>query len=175
MEYVDLSGISVLIVDPNPLLRTVFRQVLREFGATNIEAVSTPEAGFDTFNTQLPDIVLVDWSPNCDGLALLNRIRNDPASANCFAPVIVTSANTGEAHIVNARDGGMSEFLAKPVSAKTLYTRIARIACESRPFVRADRFFGPDRRRRAVELGQPDRRTSMHVPRDVSAPVNASA
>jgi two-component system chemotaxis response regulator CheY len=128
-----------------------------------------PEAGFEAFITLMPDIVLADWSPSCDGLALLNRIRQDPASANCFAPVIITSAYTGEGDVVTARDGGISEFLAKSVSARTLYKRIARIVCESQPFVRADHFFGPDRRRRAIDLGHPDRRVSLHMAKDVTA------
>ena len=169
MDQVDLRGLKVLIVDPNPLLRTVFRQVLRELGATDTEAVANPDQAFETFNVQMPDIVLADWSPNCDGLALFNRIRHDPASNNCFVPVIITSAHTGEEHVISARDKGMSEFLAKPVSAKTLYRRIARIVCDQRPFVRADEFFGPDRRRRAIELGHPDRRLEMHVPKSVAA------
>ncbi len=175
MENVDLRGISVLIVDPNPLLRTVFRQVLRELGATNVEAVTSPEAGFAAFNTINPDIVLADWGPNCDGLGLLNRIRQDPASANCFAPVIITSAYTGETDVVTARDGGMSEFLVKPVSARTLYKRIARIVCESRPFIRADHFFGPDRRRRDVQPGHADRRNTVHMAKDVAMPSPAMA
>ncbi|MEK9753946.1 MAG: hypothetical protein VW338_12170 [Rhodospirillaceae bacterium] len=54
--------------------------------------LATPEAGFEAFNTLMPDIVLADWSPSCDGLALLNCVRQDPASANCFAPVIIISA-----------------------------------------------------------------------------------
>lgn len=165
MDCIDLSGISVLIVDPNPLLRTVFRQVLREFGATDVEAVSTPDAGFEAFNVQNSDIVLADWGPGCDGLALLNRIREDPASVNCYAPVIITSAHTDKKHVMAARDRGMSEFLAKPVSAKTLYKRIARIVSEERLFVRADRFFGPDRRRREIGLAQPDRRVTVYMPK----------
>lgn len=168
MEDIDLRGISILIVEPSPLLRTVFRQALRELGATDTEVVSTPEEGFDVFNTQNPDIVLTDWSPACDGLALLQRLREDPASANCFVPVIITSAHTGAMHVTSARDRGMHEFLAKPVSAKTLYRRIARIAFDNRAFVRADRFFGPDRRRRAMEPGHPDRRLSMHTPQPVA-------
>ncbi|MEK9753945.1 MAG: hypothetical protein VW338_12165 [Rhodospirillaceae bacterium] len=71
--------------------------------------------------------------------------------------------------MVTARDGGMSEFLAKLVSARTLYKRIARIVCESRPFVHADHFFGPDRRRRAIDLGHPNRRVSLHMAKDVTA------
>jgi len=173
MERINLSGLTVLIVDSNPLLRTVFRQVLRELGATNVEAVSSPEAGFKKFNDQNPDIVLIDWSPGCDGMALLDKIRHDPESANAYAPVIITSAHTEAADVISARDHGMSEFLAKPVSAKTLYHRIARIAQEDRVFVRSEQFFGPDRRRRASEPLLADRRVTTYTPRS-AAPIGDS-
>ena len=165
MEHINLSGISVLIVDANPLLRTVFRQVLRELGAIDVEAVSSPELGFKKFNEQNPDIVLIDWGPGCDGMALLRNIRTHPSSANPYAPVIITSAHTDQEHVLSARDRGMSEYLAKPVSAKTLYHRIARIAQEERVFVRSDQFFGPDRRRRASESLLADRRVTTYTPR----------
>tara|TARA_B110000046_G_scaffold82061_1_gene90315 strand:+ start:196 stop:363 length:168 start_codon:yes stop_codon:yes gene_type:complete len=40
---------------------------------------------------------------------------------NPFIPVIVLTANTGIKHVCEARDTGMGEFLAKPLSARMLY------------------------------------------------------
>jgi len=50
--------------------------------------------------------------------------------------------------VVEARDAGVHEFLAKPISVKGLYSRIRSIIERPRPFVRAGLYFGPDRRRR---------------------------
>jgi hypothetical protein len=50
-----------------------------------------------------------------------------------------------------ARDAGVTEFLAKPITAHTLFSRIAEIVERPRAFVRCDSYFGPDRRRRAIE------------------------
>jgi len=163
MQNIDLSNLSVLIIDKNPLLRTVFRQVLRELGATDVEVVSNPDTGFETFQSQNPDVVLIDWSPGCDGLDLLGRIRNDPESANPYVPVIITSANTEAEAVVSARDMGMSEFLAKPVSAEALYRRIARVVWEPRAFIKTGAFFGPDRRRRAMDGPTAGRREGDQV------------
>ena len=41
---------------------------------------------------------------------------------------------------------GMTQFLAKPVSAKTIYSRICAVIENPRPFIRISDFFGPDRR-----------------------------
>ena len=46
-----------------------------------------------------------------------------------------------------ARDAGVTEFLAKPITAHNLFARIAEIVERPRAFVRCDNYFGPDRRR----------------------------
>ena len=59
--------------------------------------------------------------------------------------------------VTEARDMGVNEFLAKPVSAKALYARITAAVHHPRPFVRTRAYFGPDRRRQ--KLGPPDVKT----------------
>jgi two-component system chemotaxis response regulator CheY len=49
--------------------------------------------------------------------------------------------------VVGARDAGITEFLAKPISATTLYERILNLAANPRPFIKTKTYFGPDRRR----------------------------
>jgi len=39
-----------------------------------------------------------------------------------------------------------SEMLVKPISAKGLYLRIAKVVLNPRPFIRTENYFGPDRR-----------------------------
>ena len=49
-----------------------------------------------------------------------------------------------------ARDAGVTEFLAKPISAKALYQRIVNVVVSPRPFIKTKSYFGPDRRRNTV-------------------------
>ena len=49
--------------------------------------------------------------------------------------------------LVAARDAGITEFLAKPVSSKALYQRIVSVIANPRPFIKTKTYFGPDRRR----------------------------
>jgi hypothetical protein len=46
-----------------------------------------------------------------------------------------------------ARDAGVTEFLAKPISANALYQRVLNIVANPRPFIKTKTYFGPDRRR----------------------------
>jgi len=62
-------------------------------------------------------------------------------------PVIMVSGHTERARIVAARDAGVNEFIAKPITARNLFLRIAQVVERPRPFVRASSYFGPDRRR----------------------------
>ncbi len=52
--------------------------------------------------------------------------------------------------VIESRDAGINEFLAKPLSAKALYQRIVTIIENPRPFIRTENYFGPCRRRKNV-------------------------
>jgi DNA-binding response OmpR family regulator len=62
--------------------------------------------------------------------------------------------------VVTVRDSGANEFLAKPISLKSLSQRIIHIIEKPRPFVKTKRYFGPDRRRQQLPYRGPDRRKS---------------
>ncbi len=42
----------------------------------------------------------------------------------------------------------MNEFIAKPVSVESVASRLTLMIVKTRPFVKTDDYFGPDRRRR---------------------------
>jgi hypothetical protein len=50
--------------------------------------------------------------------------------------------------VFEARDAGVTEFVAKPVTAKAVLERIHAVIYRPRPFVRTKDYFGPDRRRK---------------------------
>jgi hypothetical protein len=60
---------------------------------------------------------------------------------------------------MEARDSGITEFLAKPIAAKALCERILSVVLSPRPFVQTKSYFGPDRRRNVVSnYAGPERR-----------------
>jgi len=92
--------------------------------------------------------VITDWvMPIFDGLELTQMIRQPGANANPYVPIIMLTGHSEKRRVMTARDAGVTEFLAKPISAKALYQRILNVVANPRPFIKTATYFGPDRRR----------------------------
>src|SRR3546814_4837598 len=85
-----------------------------------------------------------------DGIGFVEWVRKNPAAKNVFVPIIMVTAQSEEWKVMKARDAGVTEFLVKPFSAKTMARRITVVVENPRQFVRTDEFFGPDRRRHVI-------------------------
>jgi two-component system chemotaxis response regulator CheY len=94
-----------------------------------------------------------------DGIDFTRMVRTAPDSPNPFVPIIMLTAQSSMERVTQARDSGVNEFLAKPVTAKGLYSRIATVIERPRQFVRASEYFGPGRRRSVKEFMGMDRRS----------------
>ncbi|MBM3530286.1 MAG: response regulator [Alphaproteobacteria bacterium] len=148
MVRIDFQRLRFLAIDDNVHMRKIVRALLQGFGAREIYEVEDGASALDTFNHYLPDIVVTDWAmPVFDGLELTQMIRQANTAANPFAPIIMLTGHTEMGRVTSARDAGVTEFLAKPISAKALYYRVASVVLNPRPFIKTKSFFGPDRRR----------------------------
>lgn len=156
----DISGLTVLILEQQSLMRDLMKQVFRVFKVKNVHITDDVDAAFKIFCEADIDLILTDWSHGIDGMGFLKNVRMHDDSPNPYVPVIVVTANTEIDHVFVARDTGMSEYLAKPVSAKLIYSRICATIDSTRTFVRAGGFFGPDRRRRRAQYLGTDRRAN---------------
>ena len=97
-------------------------------------------------------MILTDLSMKpVDGIAFTREVRLSHDSPNPYVPIMMITGHTERQKVEAARDAGITEFLAKPVTAQGLFLRIAEIVERPRPFVRCAEYFGPDRRRRADE------------------------
>jgi two-component system, chemotaxis family, chemotaxis protein CheY len=114
------------------------------------------------FKERVPDIIILDLHlPILDGFDVLRIVRDRATSPNPYVPVIVLSAHSERSHIIQARDHGATEYLVKPVSARAIYSRVANVILNPRPFVETKTYFGPDRRRFVMPtLSHDDRRVA---------------
>jgi len=119
-----------------------------------ITEATNGQAAIALLHAHSPDLVLTDLAmAPMDGLEFTRHIRNHEDSPNPFVPIIMVSGHTEKHRVEAARDAGVTEFLAKPVNAHNLFSRIAEIVGRPRAFVRCDTYFGPDRRRRQLDAG----------------------
>jgi DNA-binding response OmpR family regulator len=151
MANYNLERLNFLIVDDNKHMRALVKSILHALGAKNVLDASDGADAFKELRHYPADIIICDWNMDpLDGLDFTRLVRTGNDSPNPFVPIIMLTGHTEMNRVVEARDSGIHEFLAKPISAKGLYSRIRAIIEHPRPFVRAGLYFGPDRRRRAL-------------------------
>ena len=144
-----LEKVRFLIVDDNVHMLNIVKTILRGFGALLVfEARDSAEALFRLRHDAI-DIVVLDYlMGEEDGVAFLRKLRTSPDSPAPFVPVIMLTAHSEKLRVEAARDAGATEFCAKPVTAAELIRKVGAVIDHPRPFVRTERYVGPDRRRR---------------------------
>ncbi len=149
-----LDNVSVLVLDDNRHMRSLVQSILHALGVKDIcEATDAPEA-FKELQHFHADVIIADWHMEpLDGLDFVRLVRTAKDSPNPYVPIIMLTGHTEYSRVCEARDAGVNEFLAKPISAKALYMRFASIIDNPRPFIRTKSYFGPDRRRQ--NMGSP--------------------
>ena len=148
MIRIDFNRLRFLVIDDNAHMRRILRTLLHGFGAREVYEAEDGASGLEAFMHNIPDIVITDWSmPIFDGLELTQMIRQPGANANPYVPIIMLTGHSEKKRVVAARDSGVTEFLAKPISANALYQRILNVVVNPRPFIKTKNYFGPDRRR----------------------------
>ena len=146
------ENLKALIVEDNQHMRSLLRALLNSAGIKDVAEAAHGQGGLEVLRERKSDLVLTDMIMKpMDGLELTRLIRNDERSPNPFVPIIMISGHTEKYKVEAARDAGVTEFLAKPVNAHNLFSRIAEIVGRPRAFVRCDTYFGPDRRRHQLE------------------------
>ena len=160
MVRIDFSKLRFVLIDDNAHMRRIVRTLLHGYGTREVFEAEDGATGLEAFTHHMPDIVITDWAmPIFDGLELTQMIRQPGANANQFVPIIMLSGHSEKQRVMAARDAGITEFLAKPLSAKGLYQRILNVVCNPRPFIKTKSYFGPDRRRSVgVVYAGPERR-----------------
>jgi two-component system chemotaxis response regulator CheY len=161
MEKIDFSKINFLIVDPNRLMGTMIRDVLVTLDAHHIDRARNLEGAVTILRQGRTDVLITEWDLQAEqnGMDLVSWIRNDAGSPNRLLPVIMMTANSEIEYVVRARDAGVNEFVAKPYTVQSFYTRLAAAIARPRQFVRVDGYFGPDRRRKRDDAYEgPERR-----------------
>jgi CheY-like chemotaxis protein len=161
MSDYQFDRLKVLVVDDNVHMRKLVTTILQAFGVTQILEADNGERAWVALRESNPDVIVLDWvMEGMSGIELIRMIRTNPQAPNPFVPVIMLTGHTSLEYVRLARDAGVNEFIVKPVSVKTMMSRLVAVIENPRPYVRTTSFFGPCRRRRnANEYHGPERRS----------------
>ena len=157
-----LRSLNVLLVDDKQNMRAIAAAVLHSADIRNVHEAAEGATAFDLLRRHPIDLAIVDFNMfPLDGVEFTSLVRNSPDSANPYLPIIMMTGHSERSRVTEARDAGVTEFVAKPVNAPALLARIEAVILRPRPYVAASDFFGPDRRRRSpVGYAGPMRRAA---------------
>lgn len=160
---VGLGSVRFLIVDSESEMRSIYRTILKNLGAGAVDEAADSVNAVNLVCAANPDVVILEHQVTpCSGIEVAKFIRSSPTSPNPFIPILMVAANATLKKVEQARDAGVTEFLAKPLTARNFCSRVGAVLANTRPFVRTKTFFGPDRRRHHDdELVGRDRRVCL--------------
>lgn len=123
MNTADVArGLTVLIVDDEPVNRLVLARMVELLGARSLEAASGDEA-LDVLREQAVDVVLMDIQmPRMSGIQTVEHLRALPGP-NRQAPVVAVTGDTTR----NKRDYlqlGFDDYANKPISLAAVQTML---------------------------------------------------
>ncbi len=118
-----MTGLHILVVDDEPDIRTLVRDILEDEGY----AVTTAEDGESARKARRarrPDLILLDiWMEDVDGISLL-REWSENGGLPC--PVIMMSGHGTVETAVEATRLGAYDFIEKPISLAKLLLTVER-------------------------------------------------
>jgi two-component system cell cycle sensor histidine kinase/response regulator CckA len=120
----DRPPISILLVDDDPLICTLGRELLENLGYRVKVAQAGPEALRLYQQERRPDLVILDYYlPGDNGSHILGQLKNlDPE-----ARVVLASGFLASQEVAHLREQGASGLIYKPFRVRELEAQIQRI------------------------------------------------
>jgi CheY-like chemotaxis protein/CRP-like cAMP-binding protein len=165
----DLSPLTALVIDDSRYARAFARSALQSFGLHQIYEAGDGYTGIEILRERPVDLVLVDhhMAP-ISGIEFTRLVRTGAGGGvpRVDIPILMISGTAEMDTVTEARNAGVNEFLAKPLSPESLYRRIRNVLVNPRPFVRSEVYIGPCRRSIGrLAPGSSDRRSNPALPK----------
>ncbi|MDE1929157.1 MAG: response regulator, partial [Burkholderiales bacterium] len=115
----DRRGCRVLLVEDEPINRTIMSDILEHAGLV-LDVAEDGEQAVALTRQRAYDLILMDMQmPRLDGLAATRRIRAERGAA--APPIVALTANAFAEDKARCLDAGMCDFVTKPVVSEVLF------------------------------------------------------
>ena len=170
-----LADLRVCVIHGDGTMRRTIREELGVLGVHQIRECTDPRMALLLLAEFDADFCIVDSQGEpMDGLEFTNVIRNSDESPDPKLPIIMLTGNADTHHVIDARNAGVDEFLALPISRRALHARLLALMENPMFFIQGDEYRGPDRRRlRRPFVGTHQRESDAKKKDKDSTPANA--
>ncbi len=125
-EIMCFERLRVLLVDDFQSMRRIMSKILNLIGVRVVAEASNGQEALDKIKAEQFDLVITDWNmPNMSGLELVRALRS--RKELCDLQIIVASSTITQQMVVQGKQAGVAEYLAKPFAPEDLKQRINRI------------------------------------------------
>lgn len=114
---------TALIVVQEPVMTSIIETTLQTFGLADLYKVASAEEAIINLENYHIDIIISDQKlPELSGNELLQQVRTTPTTA--MIPFIMVSSSIDHKDVAYAISQGVSDYLVKPFTAKTLEKKL---------------------------------------------------
>jgi PleD family two-component response regulator len=123
---------KILIVDDFDAMRKIIKDNLLVKGIRKLLMAENGQQALDILKKNSVDLIITDWNmPKMTGIELIREIRKIDRLQNI--PVLMITAETTRESIDDAISVGINEFMVKPFTPFTLYSKIDSIFAGKSP------------------------------------------
>jgi two-component system chemotaxis response regulator CheY len=116
--------IKILLVDDQPLIRKIVRDILAQLGYMNVEDAENGQDALEKLKAKKFDLIFLDWNmPVMQGIDVLRELRKMPAYKD--TPVIMLTAEAEKERVIKAIQEGVTNYIVKPFKPATLKEKLA--------------------------------------------------
>ena len=123
------TNMPILIVDDYKTMLRVLRNFLLQLNFGNIAEATDGSMALQKLRQQDFGFVISDWNMEpMTGIQLLSEVRADDKLKHL--PFIMITAESKSENVVAAKQAGVSNYIVKPFSAKTLKSKMTSVLGE---------------------------------------------
>ena len=118
--------ITILVVDDQPLTRTMLKSILKGMGFATVIQAENGNMAIQKLQKEQIDLIICDWNmPLVTGIDVLKTVRSSPVTAKI--PFLMLTAEAYRENVTAAVEAGVDEYVAKPFTPETLGNKIAKV------------------------------------------------